>query len=125
MGMLSLSQGEDMALLKASVEANVPIQCADKVWSEFIRRSMYGSYARGFEDVAASLSEIDADDGTVTFESAGDRLVKVSVELEYTPRGGPGAAAEIAQAQARLERELEKYRVFLLRRRDQESCRPT
>ena len=50
MGMLSLSQGEDMALLKASVEANVPIQCADKVWSEFIRRSMYGSYARGFED---------------------------------------------------------------------------
>jgi hypothetical protein len=114
-----------VALLKGSVEADVPIQFADKVWSEFIRRSMYGSYAKGFDDVAASLAEIDADDGTVTFETAGEQLVKVSVELEYTPRAGDGAAAEIAQAQTRLERDLEKYRVFLLRRCDQESCRPT
>ncbi len=114
-----------MALLKASLEVDVPIQFADEVWSEFIRRSLYGSYAKGFADVAASLSEIDADDGTVTFETAGDRLVKVSVELEYAPRPGGDAAAEIAQAQTQLQQDLEKYRVFLLRRRDQESSRPT
>jgi hypothetical protein len=120
-----VSQGDDVALLKGSVEADVSIQFADKVWSEFIRRSLYGSCAKGFDDVAASLSEIDADDGTVTFETAGDRLVKVSVELEYTPRATGDAAAEVAQAQARLERDLEKYRVFLLRRCDQESRRPT
>jgi hypothetical protein len=113
-----------MALLKASVEAEVPIQFADEVWSDFIRRSIYGSCARGFADVAASLSEIDADDGTVTFEIAGEQLVKVSVELEYTPRAGGGAAAEIAQAQTHLQQDLEKYRVFLLRRRDQGSSRP-
>ena len=114
-----------MALLKASVEADVPIQFADRVWNEFIRRSMYGGYAKGFEDVAASLSEIDADSGTVTFESAVGQPVKVSVELEYTPRAGGDAARNIAQAQTRLERDLEKYRVFLLRRCEQESCRPT
>jgi hypothetical protein len=112
-----------MALLKAAVEADVPIRFADEVWSEFIRRSTYGSYAKGFADVAAALSEIDAEDGTVTFETATDRLVRVSVELEYVPRAGGGAAAEIARAQTVLEHDLENYRVFLMRRWDQETSR--
>ena len=112
-----------MAPLKGSVEADAPIQVADMEWSEFIWRSMYGSYARGFGDVVASPSETDADSGTVTFETEGDRLVKVSVQVEYAPRASGDAAAEVAQAPARLERDLEKYRVFLLRRCDQESCR--
>jgi hypothetical protein len=112
-----------MAVLKGAVAADVPIQFADQEWTEFMFRSLYGSYAKGFEDVAASLSETDADSGSVTFETEGDRLVKVSVELEYTPRRGADATAEIAAAQARLDRDLEKYRVFLLRRCEQESCR--
>ena len=112
-----------MAVLKGAVEADVPIQFADKEWTEFMFRSLYGSYAKGFEDVAASLSETDADSGSVTFETEGDRLVKVSVEIEYTPRKGADATAEVAAAQARLERDLEKYRVFLVRRCEQESCR--
>lgn len=102
-----------MALLRGSVEADVPIQFADREWSEFVWRSLYGSYAKGFEDVVASLSETDADSGTVT------------VEIEYSPRAGGDATAEVAQAQARLERDLEKYRVFLVRRCEQESCRPS
>jgi hypothetical protein len=112
-----------MVLLKACVEAGVPIQTADEVWSEFIRRSTYGAYAKGFSDVAASLYEIDADDGTVTFEAVGERLVRVSVVLEFTPRGGGDPVAEVASAQASLERDLEKYRVFLLRRCGLESLR--
>ena len=112
-----------MAVLKGAVEADVPIQFADQEWTEFMFRSLYGSYAKGFEDVAASLSETDADSGKVTFETEGDRLVKVSVEVEYTPRRGADAATEVAAAQARLERDLEKYRVFLVRRCEQESCR--
>jgi hypothetical protein len=113
-----------MAILTGSVEADVPIQFADREWSEFVWRSLYGSYAKGFSDVAASVSEIDADSGTVTFETQGDRLVIVSVEVEYTPRSGAGASEEIARAQARLDRDLEKYRTFLLRRCEQENCRP-
>ena len=112
-----------MAVLKGAVEADVPIQFADQEWTEFMFRSLYGSYAKGFEDVATSLSETDADSGNVTFETEGDRLVKVSVEIEYTPRRGADATAEVAAAQARLERDLEKYRVFLVRRCEQESCR--
>ena len=35
------------------------------------------------------------------------------------------AKAEITQAQARLEHDLERYRTFLLKRCEQESCRPS
>jgi hypothetical protein len=67
-----------MATLSGSIEADVPIQFADREWSEFTWRSLYGSFARGFGDVAdASVSAIDADSGTVHFETEGDRLVKV------------------------------------------------
>jgi len=111
-----------MAVLKGSVEADVPVAFADQEWTEFVFRSLYGSYERGFEDVATSLAEMDADSGTVAFETEGERLVKVAVEVEYTPRGGD-PSADIARAQARLERDLDKYRTFVLRRCDQESCR--
>ena len=114
-----------MAVLSGSIEADVPIAFADKEWTEFAFRSLYGNYARGFEDVAASLSETDADSGTVTFETEGERLVRVSVTLEYTPHTKSDPAAEVARAQAQLERDLEKYRTFLLRRCEQESCRAT
>ena len=112
-----------MAVLSGSIEANVPIKFADKEWSEFMWRSLYGSYAKGFSDVSASLSEIDADDGTVNFETEGDQLVRVSVKLDYTPRTGAGADEEVARAQQRLTSDLEKYRTFLLRRCDEERCR--
>jgi hypothetical protein len=58
-----------MAVLKGAIEADVPIQFADREWTEFMFRSLYGSYAKGFEDVAANLSETDADSGSVTFET--------------------------------------------------------
>jgi hypothetical protein len=113
-----------MAILSGSIEADVPIAFADREWTEFVFRNLYGNYAKGFEDVAASINETDADSGTVQFETEGERLVKVSVELEYTPHGGD-AKAEVARAQARLNADLEKYRTFLLKRCEQESCRPS
>ncbi len=112
-----------MAVLTASLEEDVPIQCADEEWSEFVWRSLHGSYANGFEDVATSLSETDADSGAVNFETEGDRLVNVSVELEYTAHGGGDRKGEVARAQTRLEHDLETSRVFLPRRCEQESCR--
>ena len=110
-----------MVVLEASIETHVPIQFADEVWSEFIRRSMYGSYAKGFADVAASLYEIDADDGIVTFDTVGDGLVRVTVEIEYAAHAGGSAAADIARAQTHLEQVLERYCVFLHRRCHRES----
>jgi hypothetical protein len=114
-----------MAILSGSIEADVPIAFADREWTEFVFRNLYGNYAKGFEEVAASINETDADSGTVQFETEGDRLVKVSVELEYTPHSGGDANAEVARAQARLNGDLEKYRTFLLKRCEQESCRPS
>ena len=92
-----------MAVLRGAVEADVPIQFADREWTEFVFRSLYGTYAKGFADVASSVNETDADSGDVTFETEGDRLVKVSVELEYTraPSSDPGAEVALAQAAPR------------------------
>jgi hypothetical protein len=113
-----------MATLKGSIEADVPVTFADREWSEFMWRSLYGSFARGFTEVAdASVSAIDADSGTVTFETEGERLVKVSVEVKFVPREDANRDQEIARAQAQMERDLEKYRTFLLRRCEQDSCR--
>jgi hypothetical protein len=113
-----------MAILKGSIEADVPITFADREWSEFMWRSLYGNFAKGFTDVAdVSASAIDADSGTVTFETEGERLVKVSVEVKYVPREGADRDAEIARAQAQLDGDLEKYRHFLLKRCEQENCR--
>ncbi len=113
-----------MAILSGSIEADVPIAFADREWTEFVFRNLYGNYAKGFEDVATSINETDADSGTVQFETEGERLVKVSVELEYTPHGAD-FEAEVVRAQARLNADLEKYRAFLLKRCEQESCRPS
>lgn len=112
-----------MAVLSGSIEADVPIAFADREWTEFVFRSLYGNFAQGFSNEVSSINETDADSGTVRFETEGDRLVKVSVDAEYTPRAQGPADAEVAQAQARLDRDLKKYRAFLLKRCDQESCR--
>ena len=113
-----------MAILRGSVEADVPIQFADSEWSEFVFRYLYGNYARGFSEVASTV-DLDADNGTVKLETKDDRLVRVTVELEYTPRSESDSAAEIARAQAGLDRDLERYRTFLVQRCEQESCRPS
>lgn len=112
-----------MAILRGSVEVDVPIRFADQEWTEFVLRALYGSYAREFAEVASSINETDADSGTVTFETEGDRLVRVTVEGEYTPRRGAGADEEVARAQEHLKHDLEKYRTFVLKRCEQESCR--
>ena len=52
-------------------------------------RNLYGNYAKGFAEVDSSVSESDADSGTVRLETRGERLVEVSVELlQYTPHAG-------------------------------------
>jgi hypothetical protein len=112
-----------MAILRGSVEVDVPIEFADREWTEFVFRALYGSYAKGFDEVASSINETDADSGSVTFETEGDRLVRVSVDVEYSPRRGRDADEEIARARERLAHDLEKYRIFVLKRCEQESCR--
>jgi hypothetical protein len=49
----------------------------------------------------------------------------VAVEIDYTPRSEDTAAEEIAHAQATLERDLEKYRLFVLDRCERMQCRPS
>ncbi len=110
-----------MAVLNASVEADVPARFADDEWTEYIMRSLYGSEAEGFSDVSAALSELDADSGTVSFRQRSD-VVRVSVTLDYTP-GESDPADDIERAQSRLESDLRKYRTFLLRRCAEEACR--
>jgi len=119
------TKGDVMAIIKGSIEADVPLEFADLEWSKFVIESLYRNYSRGFADVEPLIDEQDMDAGEVKFETEGDRLVKVTVELDYVPRTTATAAEETARAEAALQRDLEKYREFLLKRCEQESCRPS
>jgi len=114
-----------MTIIKGSIEADVPLEFADLEWSRFVLESFYRNYSRGFADVAPLIDEQDMDAGEVKFETEGDRLVRVTVELDYVPRTTVTAAEETARAEEALRRDLEKYRVFLLERCARESCRPS
>jgi len=50
-----------MAVLSGSIEADVPIAFADREWTEFVFRSLYGNFARGFSNEVSSINETDAD----------------------------------------------------------------
>jgi hypothetical protein len=114
-----------MAIIKGSIEADVPLEFADLEWSKFVLESICCSYTRGFADVAPLIDEQDMDTAEVKFETEGDRLVRVTVALDYVPRTTDTAAEEIARAEGTLRGDLEKYRLFLLERCERESCRPS
>ena len=65
----------------------------------------------------------ETDNGVVRFKTDGDRLTKVTVELDYSPRDTGAAEQEEAPVRARLPRDLELYRAFLLQRCDESQCR--
>ena len=111
-----------MTIIKDSIEADVPLEFADLEWSRFMLESVCCNYTRGFADVEPLVDEADMDT-EIKFETEGDRLIKVTVELDYVPRT-TDAAAEIAHAEGTLRRNLEKYRKFLLERCEREGCRP-
>ena len=50
-----------MPLLTGSIEADVPVSFADREWREFIGRSVYDRFPKGYEDLRSSLADLDAD----------------------------------------------------------------
>ena len=115
-----------MPTIHASVDVDAPLEFVELEWSEFMLESLLNGYARGLIDEEPLLDEDDMKAGDVRLTTEGDRLVKVDVRLDYTPRStGGGAATEVSRAQATLERDLERYRRFVLARCERLSCRPT
>lgn len=113
-----------MPTIHASVEVDAPLEFADLEWSEFVLDSLLHGYTRGLVDAEPLIDEDDMRAGNVEFTTEGDRLVKVDVKLEYTPRSTATADEEVSRAQATLERDLEKYRLFVTDRCDRLGCRP-
>jgi len=112
-----------MPTIHASIDVDAPLEFAELEWSEFLLESLLKGYARGLIDEEPLLDEDDMEAGDVHFTTEGDRLVKVDVRLDYTPRSTGGAAVEIARAQATLERDLERYRRFVAGRCERLGCR--
>ena len=113
-----------MPTIHASVDVDAPLEFVELEWSEFMLESLLNGYARGLIDEEPLLDEDDMKAGDVKFTTEGDRLVKVDVRLEYTPRSRGEAESEVSRAQATLERDLEKYRLFVTGRCARLSCRP-
>jgi hypothetical protein len=112
-----------MPTIHASVDVDAPLEFAELEWSEFLLESLLNGYARGLIDEEPLLDEEDVGAGDVQFTTDGDRLVKVDVRLDYTPRSTAGAATEVSRAQATLERDLERYRRFVTGRCERLACR--
>ena len=112
-----------MPTIHASVEVDAPLEFVELEWSEFVLGSLLNGYARGLIDAEPLIDEDDMQAGDVEFTTEGDRLVKVDVRLDYTPRSATTAEDELARAQATLERDLEKYRRFVLGRCERLGCR--
>lgn len=113
-----------MAKIQASIAVDVPVEFADLEWSEFMLKSMLSGYTRGLTDVEPLIDQEDMQAGKVDIATEGDRMVKVAVALDYTPKGADSSGEEVARAQATLERDLEKYRLFVLDRCERMQCRP-
>jgi hypothetical protein len=123
-----MSSGPDgrrdtMPVLTGSIEADVPASFADREWREFIGRSVYDRFPDGYEDLRSSLADLDADDGLVTIADLGAGTARVSVQVEYTPHDPIDPGRDVARAQRELDRDLDKFRDFVLRRCDEELCR--
>jgi hypothetical protein len=116
-------EGGVVATIQASVEVDVPLEFADLEWSEFMLESLLSGYTRGLTDVEPLIDQDDMKAGRVDLSTKDDRLVKVAVELDYVPRTEATADLEVARAQATLERDLEKYRLFVLDRCERMQCR--
>ena len=114
-----------MASIRASIAVDVPVEFADLEWSEFVLDSLLSGYTRGLTDVEPLIDETDMEAGKVELTTEGDRLVRVTVELDYKPRTRDTVDEEVARAQATLERDLEKYRLFVLDRCARMQCRPS
>jgi hypothetical protein len=113
-----------MPTIHASIEVDAPLEFADLEWSEFVLDSLLHGYARGLIDAEPLIDADDVKAGRVEFTTEGDRLVKVDVRLDYTPKTTATAEEEVSRAQATLERDLEKYRLFVTDRCDRLGCRP-
>ena len=111
--------------ISASIEVDIPIRFADREWTEFVWRTFTGYYTMPVDQFARPLAgdQSDAENGSVYFETKGERLTKVRVEVAYAPRHRDEAEEEEARVRARLQRDLEAFRAFLLARCDETRCR--
>jgi len=110
-----------MATLTSSVRADVPASFANREWTGFVRRSLFDSAARDSAELASTTRLIDASSGSVRFAAEPDHHVNVSVDLEYSPASPRDEP--VPEAQARLDRDLERFRAYVTRRCDETHCR--
>jgi hypothetical protein len=113
-----------MSTLSESIMVGVPVQFADREWSEFMFRRLVGHYMTSLGEITWGTTgdESDADAGIVRFVTEGDQLAKVTVELEYEPHSWADSEAEEETVRKRLRDDLVLYREFLAKRCEEERC---
>jgi hypothetical protein len=111
-----------METISESIRADVPPRFADRMWSEFVYRSLARGRPRSVDDARWWVDEGLVDKGRVEFAREGDRFVKVTVALEYTPRAGRGGEDAASQVRDHLRHDLESYRTFLVKRCEETGC---
>ena len=104
--------------LTAAIDANVPLEFADREWGAYMVRQFYEGRSRLPSDVSDEFK-----DGTVRFEPRQGGATRVTVDLEMEPAPGTDPDREYARAREGVGSVLEGYRSFVLRRCAETRCR--
>lgn len=111
-----------MQTIRESIRAEVPPRFADRLWSEFVYRSLRGAPSGSKDDARWWVDEGAVDSGSVEFARDGDRAVKVTVALRYGAGAGAAGDDEETQVREHLRHDLESYRAFLVKRCEETGC---
>ena len=107
-----------MATITESIETDVPIEYADKEWTEYMFSYLYRGYAQRGRDPNEMAQRIDADSCTVTFVDESDKTTRVSVSVECQ------VANDTERVRGDLRRDLQQYREFLRKHCKKDHCGP-
>lgn len=109
-----------METISESIHADVPARFADRMWSEFVFRSQSAGRPRSQSDARWWVDESPVAKGTVKFARAQDRMVTITVDLQYDAGGGEERPARVRE---HLRHDLESYRRYLEERCQETDCR--
>ncbi len=94
--------------IRQSVDVEVPLEVADREWTQFIFYALY------FRPQGPDVGEAEPDAGFVRLEAIDERTTRVTVDLNYCAHyAGISDTEEINQAEQHLRQTLARYKRFV------------
>ena len=94
--------------IRQSVDVNVPVEMANREWTQFIFYALY------YRPLGPDESDAEPDAGFVRLEAIDDQTTRVTVDLNYCAHyEGVSDSDEIVEAEQHLRVTLGRYKRFV------------